>query len=256
MGDRRAAQFHRKAPLAAALGLTTLVLAACGAGAAKKAPDANALDRDLVAQVDQALESLNLERYDAPNVNISFQKVAFNALAGWENDDHGAALLAFQRSCRKLNRLKRTTVLGGLASRIEDWRPSCQAAESVTPGAARAFFELAFTPVRIDPDDTAKVTSYYEPILEARKRPTGRFVHPIYAKPREITFKNGKYGVASGSGVRASHTRAAIYNGALDGRGLEIAYLADPVDLFFLQIQGSGMLRFPGGESLRVGFAA
>ena len=259
MADRRA---WRKALQFAAIVATT-VLSGCSSMGEKElaleidtksipSEEADALN----AQIEDALESLQLERYDAPNVDISFQRVSFDALPGWEVDDHGAALESFQRSCRKLNRLKRTTVLGGLASRIQDWRPSCQAAEEVSTDAARAFFELAFTPVRIAPDDTAKITSYYEPELEARRRPSGRFVYPIYAKPKNVTFKNGSYGVATRSGVKPYLSRRQIYGGALKGKGLEIAYLADPVDLFYLQIQGSGRLRFEDGSSLRVGFAA
>lgn len=214
--------------------------------------DASALE----AQIDMALESLELQRYVAPNVPISFQRVSFDALDGWLDDDHGAALRAFRRSCKKLRKLSATTVLGGLASRIADWRPSCDAADEVSPQAARAFFELAFAPVRIAPDDTAKITSYYEPEIDARRRPSGRFRYPVYAKPKELVFKKGKYGVVRGGGVRPFFSRGEIYAGKLNGRGLEIAYLADPVDLYYLQIQGSGRLRFPDGSNLRIGFAA
>ena len=210
----------------------------------------------LRAQIDMGLESIELQRYVAPNVPIQFHTVGFDQIRGWEDDDHGAALRAFRRSCKKLRKLRKTTVLGGLASHIEDWRPSCDAADEVSPRAARAFFEFAFAAIRIAPDDTAKITSYYEPQIEARRRPTGRFQHPIYAQPKELLYRNGGYGYVSRGRFRPYHSRGEIYAGKLKGRGLEIAYLADPVDLYYLQIQGSGMLRFADGSSSRVGFAA
>lgn len=196
------------------------------------------------------------QKFRRPGVDTSFTVSSFNALTGWSEDDHSAALASFRRSCRKLSRLDRTTVLGGFASRIEDWRPSCEAAQAVNGDAARAFFELAFTPIRLDGKGRSKLTSYYEPELEASRRQQGAFQWPIYAKPPEVTFKNKKYGVASVGGVKPFLSRAQIYAGGLHGRNLEIAYLKDPVDLFFLQIQGSGRLRFDDGTTMRVGFAA
>lgn len=235
--------------------LAVAVVSGCTMKQKSAEPQANA---DLLNQkIDEALAAATSgARYAAPNVDVDFTLVGFDALDGWTEDDHGAALVSFQRSCDRLNRLDRTTVLGGLASRIEDWRPSCEAAKTVSPDAARAFFELAFTPVRLDPDNQALVTSYYEPELPARRRPSDGFATPIYAKPPEVVFADGDYGVRRGGGVSPFFTRGEIYAGAIDGRGLEIAYLADPVDAFFLQIQGSGRLRFEDGSTMRVGFAA
>lgn len=81
-------------------------------------------------------------------------------------------------------------------------------------------------------------TGYYEPELEASPIETARFAFPIYAPPTDLRL-----------------TRADIDNGALFGQGLELAWLADPVDRFFLQVQGSGRLRMPDGGVSRVGFA-
>lgn len=188
--------------------------------------------------------------------NMSFQVMSFDALDGWTGDDHGAALKAFQLSCDRIRKLDSTTILGGLASRIEDWRPSCDAADTVRPDAARAFFELAFQPVRMAPEKEALITAYYEPELAARRHPDGEFKYPLYRKPNEVTFRNGAYGVKKGGGFGPYLTRGEIDRGALDGRGLEIAYLNDPVDTFFLHVQGSGKLRFADGSVARVAFAA
>lgn len=213
-------------------------------------------DAALLSAIDQALASVELESFEPLAREAPFDVVAFDALAGWAEDDHGAALASFRRSCRKLNRLKAMTILGAYAGRLEDWRPACDAAATVRPEAARAFFELAFSPVRIRSETGSKVTAYYEPVIEARRRPDGVFRHPIHAKPPELGFHDGAYGVKRGGRVEPFVSRGEVYRGALDGRGLEIAYLADPVEAFYLHIQGSGQLRFRDGQTLRVGFAA
>lgn len=99
------------------------------------------------------------------------------------------------------------------------------------------------------PTQGARFTAYYEPVLEARLQKDARFRYPVYAKPDPATFAS-----LSASG-RLS--RAAIDGGGvLAGRGLEIAYLDDPVALYFLHIQGSGRLRLADGSVLRVNYAA
>ncbi|MEL6978227.1 MAG: MltA domain-containing protein [Pseudomonadota bacterium] len=257
---------HFAALLAAALSAVTL--AGCTAasdrgvispsirGAAPAETEAVRENAVLRAQIDQALASVELDSFDPLPEDAPFDVLSFDALAGWAEDDHGAALIAFQRSCARLKDLKRTSVLGAYAGRIDDWRPSCDAAATVNGDAARAFFELAFTPVRIRGDGSSKITAYYEPVIEARLQPSGRFQHPIYAKPPELGFRSGRYGVLRDGRVAPFATRGEIQRGALDGRGLEIAYLADPVEVFFLHIQGSGQLRFGDGRTVRVGFAA
>lgn len=87
-------------------------------------------------------------------------------------------------------------------------------------------------------DRPSLITGYYEPELPARLMPEGAFVHPLYRLPADPGL-----------------THAQIRAGGLAGQGLEIAYLADPVDAFFLQVQGSGRLRLPDGTVLRLGYA-
>lgn len=107
------------------------------------------------------------------------------------------------------------------------------------PGQAAAdFFRTAFRASVPDDGGASLFTGYYEPEIDARLAPEAGFAHPIYALPPDPHL-----------------TRAAILGGALSGQGLEIAWLADPVALFFLQVQGSGRLRLPGGGTLRVGYA-
>jgi membrane-bound lytic murein transglycosylase A len=153
----------------------------------------------------------------------------FEALDGWDQDDHKAALTSFLVTCDKLP--------------DADWRPVCALAADAgkSDAAAKAFFELFFKPVIIG-NPPALFTAYYEPELLGSPVRTPRFAWPIYARPPEL--RDGQ----------VFHDRAAIEAGILRGRGLELAWLEDPVEVFFLHIQGSGRVRMPDGHVMRVGY--
>lgn len=154
----------------------------------------------------------------------------FADLEGWAEDDHRAALESFRSSCDLLNEA--------------DWTPICNLAADAgrTPDTARQFFELFFRPVVIG-NPPALFTGYFEPELEGSPVRTPRFAWPIYRRPPEL--RDGQ----------VFHSRAAIEAGILRGRGLELAWLDDPVDVYFLQVQGSGRIRMPDGRVMRVGYA-
>lgn len=154
----------------------------------------------------------------------------FSDLRGWEADNHAAALRVFRNTCGELE--------GG------DWRSLCAVARGVKGrDAARSFFEAFFRPVLIEDGAPMLFTGYYEPELDGARRPGGRYRVPLYGLPAEAP--QGE----------PWPTRAEIEGGALAGRGLEIAWVDDPVEAFFLQIQGSGRVRLPGGGVLRLGYA-
>ena len=125
-----------------------------------------------------------------------------------------------------------------LAAYLASWSeglPSPAAGQS-----AEQFFKTAFS--RKTPAD-GFCTGYYEPELAGSLSSHGPFVHPIYRKPPDL------------AGDIPYHDRKAITDGALDGLGLEIAWLSDPIEAFFLHIQGSGRIRLEDSQTLRVGFA-
>jgi membrane-bound lytic murein transglycosylase A len=157
------------------------------------------------------------------------QVLEFEELDGWHRDDHRAALAVFRDTC---------SLLKG-----PEWQPLCRLAADAGDSAdeARGFFELLFKPVLIG-TPPALFTGYYEPELQGSLRRTGRFAWPIYARPPELR-----------DGVQYL-SRAQIEGGALAGRGLEIAWLDDPVEVYFLQVQGSGRIVLPDGRVLRVGY--
>lgn len=158
------------------------------------------------------------------------QILTFAELDGWDNDDHRAALAAFRTTCAQLD--------------APEWRPVCRVAADAGGSGddARSFFEMLFRPVLIG-TPPALFTGYYEPELEGSTRRTPRFAWPIYARPPELR-----------DGVQFL-SRGEIEQGALRGRGLEIAWLDDPVEAYFLQVQGSGRIRLPDGRVIRVGYA-
>ncbi|MEM7470697.1 MAG: MltA domain-containing protein [Pseudomonadota bacterium] len=157
-----------------------------------------------------------------------YQIISFAELDGWAEDDHAAALKVFLETCPDME--------------DPEWASLCALATSQPD--ARTYFELFFRPVVINPNDTALFTGYYEPELQGSRRRTGAYQYPLYRLPPEITPGTAWF------------TREEIESrGLLKNRGLEIAYINDPVDVFFLQVQGSGRVALQDGSALRVGYA-
>ena len=151
----------------------------------------------------------------------------FRDLQGWDADNHAAALDAFLETCTDLD--------------AAEWAKLCAVA-SQRPDA-KAFFEAFFQPVQITDGDNMLFTGYFEPELFGSKTKSGPYAHPIYRLPREA--RDGRW-----------ITRREIEEtNALEGRGLEIAWINDPVDVFFLHVQGSGRITLDNGEKIRVGYA-
>jgi membrane-bound lytic murein transglycosylase A len=162
--------------------------------------------------------------------NAPAEVVDFESLQGWAADDHLTALKTFVASC---------DLIDGT-----DWPPLCALARdaATTEASARDFFELFFKPVVIG-RPPALFTGYFEPELDGSPVRTPRFAYPIYRRPPELLDGQVWY------------DRATIEAGILRGRGLELAWLEDPVDVYFLQVQGSGRIRMPDGHVMRVGYA-
>jgi membrane-bound lytic murein transglycosylase A len=170
-----------------------------------------------------------------------------------------AALAAFKISCSSVT--KRTDTSG--LTRPEDWRPACDAAASWPESNALAFFDNHFESAEIGPGN-AFLTGYFEPeILGSRTRQPGYEV-PVYRKPADLVEVDAAAAAAAGTPRRGRlendvlvpyFERSEIENGALANKGLEIAWVADEIDFFFLQIQGSGRLKLPDGGVMRIGYA-
>ncbi len=164
----------------------------------------------------------------------TYTQLSFASISGWEADNHTPALEAFARSCDSIR------ATGAIP--VRDWDRVCALAKS-GPGPARAFFEQNFTPVRISSGTRALFTGYYEPELHGSRHQTETYRYPLYRRPPEIQ-----------TGV-AWNTRAEIENGALEGRGLELVWLDNRVDAFFVHVQGAARIKLDDGSIMRVGFA-
>ena len=178
-------------------------------------------------------------------------------------NDARAALASFVESCPRL--LAREDASGLTSAR--HWEPACRAAPSWPAAEAQRFFTEHFETAVIG-DGNAFATGYYEPEIAGQRTRAPGFEVPVYRLPedlvrawpedtpaeqREGRAPLGRYD-ESGKFV-PYYDRAQIEDGALAGRGLEIAWASDPIELFFLQIQGSGILRAPDGSIMRIGYA-
>ena len=186
---------------------------------------------------------------------IRLKPISFAEIEGWAADDQSAALPALVKSCRR--------------------RPAANSAckdvlalgDKVDRDAARRFFETHYIPYRVEEEHPGLVTGYYEPEVNGSRERTGKFQVPVYRRPDDLVqvtpdllraFYNDGLSVMrrNGEELVPYYTRAEIESGALSGRGLELLYLDDPVELFFMQIQGSGRVRLTDGSWVRLGYAA
>ncbi len=159
--------------------------------------------------------------------DLTHQILSFDDLQSWDDDDHDQALDVFLNTCPDL--------------KDPDWRSLCALAQQ--RHAAKAFFELFFRPVLIENEKRALFTGYFEPELRGSLRPDARYRYPVYREPQASIISDQWL------------TRREIEtSGVMEGRQLEIAWVDDPVELFFLQIQGSGRIKLPNGQTIRVGY--
>ncbi len=173
--------------------------------------------------------------------------------------DGDAAMAAFRTSCPGL--LRRED-LSGLTQK-EEWQAACDAVKSWS-GDGFSFFATYLDAVQIG-DGKAFATGYYEPEIAASRTKQPGYETPIYKRPPELVevdlgnfssdLKGRKIRGEVKNGNLVSYAdRTAIEEGKLSGRGLEIAWAKDPVEFFFLQIQGSGRLKLTDGSVIRIGY--
>lgn len=203
---------------------------------------------------------------------VALQPVEFTALDGWATDRHGEALEAFHRSCVPI--LKRDPAPAfqedPRSGSNAHWQAACRAAAALPASdeGARAFFETWFQPYAVTGDGSREglFTGYYEPLLAGALEPGPNGAVPLRRPPGDIvTVDLGQFaddlagrrvrGRVTGDRLEPYFSRGDIERGALDGRDLELLWVDDPIQKFFLQIQGSGLVALPDGRTLRVGYA-
>ncbi len=212
------------------------------------------------------------------NVTVAYQSMTFAEVPGWAADDHAAAFETFRRSCERIlaGARERPATTASTTTVAKAGPPpirmalvsACEAAArmsgKISKEAARTFFETNFTPNSLTHTGAqGMVTGYYEPLLEGSRTPQGRFQTPVYKRPPDLInlvdeTQRGAVGAAltharkTDKGIEPFFTRAEIEQGALKGKGLELIYMGDAVDVFFMQIQGSGQIKLPDGKIIRV----
>lgn len=214
-------------------------------------------------------------REPPPAPTLTLERVGYADLPGWAEDDPREALAAFRRSCARFASLPDDRPVGTDAAPIAagDWKTACAGLEAQAEGASadelRAAFAAHFTPYRAsDRGDTEGLfTGYFEAELDGARNPGGRYGHPIYARPDDHVVANlGRFdpelqgrsivGRVESGALVPYPDRGEIEAGLLADRGLELFWATDPVDVFLLQVQGSGRINLPDGTVARVGFAA
>jgi membrane-bound lytic murein transglycosylase A len=195
------------------------------------------------------------------------ERVDLASLAGWRDDDLLAAWSTWLSSCRALGGRAKPLRPAAQSRSLAEVCAEALAAGVATSSQARRFFETRFAAFRIrPPGGEGFFTGYYEPEVAGSLVATGRFKVPIYDRPADLvplepgSTRPGLEGLVAARRRREGTLepfpdRAAIEEGALDGLGLERLYLADPVDRFFLQVQGSGRVRLTDGRIVRLAYA-
>ncbi len=199
-----------------------------------------------------------------------YRPVAFADLPGWEQDDHLAAFKTFLKSCERIvangrDRAGSEKVQPPPVALVAACDEAGRSQKDVkSKASARAFFEQRFTPNSVVHNGrSGMLTGYYEPLLDGSRTPHGPYQTPIYKRPPDLmnvvpdTQRSARPGTLTymrktEKGTEPYFTRAQIDEGALKGKGLELLYLADAVDIFFLQIQGSGRVKLTDGTIVRV----
>jgi membrane-bound lytic murein transglycosylase A len=218
----------------------------------------------------------------AAKPELSLTPVAFADLPGWTQDHLAEALPVFLAGCRQLADAASEQSLGGqaqaaaLGGQPAQWQPACAAGAGVAPGddvAARAFFEAYFQPYAVadataPPERRAEAlfTGYFDPEVRGSRTPGGAFRSPLLGRPPDLVQVDlGEFGPdLKGRAIAGRvqdgrlvpyYDRAQIDSGVLARRRLELLWLADPVDVFILQVQGSGRVDLADGKVVRVTYA-
>lgn len=183
--------------------------------------------------------------------------VSFAELPGWEREDHLEAASAFAASL---------DVLAKAGPAFADVVQAFAASRPFDGASAKAFFETHFAPHRVEPADTGLLTGYFEPEFHGALESSASFAAPLLARPGDLVnlLDDAARGarpteltharLRDDGSTEPYFTRAEIYAGALDTAGLELCFLPDAVDVFIMQVQGSGLVRLPDGRGLRLNY--
>lgn len=241
------------------------------------APDLHAQDSS--EELFKSLETKKTAKFSSQKKPFKYghlllRPVSFADLSGWKTDKQNLAIPTFLRSCAVLSSGNgKGTTKGAykVPGSKTQWKRVCRLAEKLDSkkvAEAQKFFESEFKPYEvIDKKRPAGLfTGYYEPEVMGSLKKTAQYKYPLYAKPKELvrlisgSLFTGKHshdwGVVKNGSSKKFYSRDQIEKGALSGRGLELVYLSNRIDAFFIHVQGSTRIRLTNGKVMRVGFAA
>jgi membrane-bound lytic murein transglycosylase A len=210
----------------------------------------------------------------APAPALALTAVPFSAVPGWGEDHLSATIPPLRRECTKLASMPADAVLGGEGAAARrggtagQWRALCAAAAAIPAGddaAARAMLERELQPYAISDNGRTQglFTGYYDPQVDGATARGGRYQTPLLRRPQDLvqadlgafaTDLTGRsiFGRVAGNQLVPYYDRAQIEHGALASQHLALLFLADAIDAFFLEVQGSGRVRLPDGRIVRV----
>lgn len=218
------------------------------------------------------LADMDQQAFLMDGIPPNYLPVDFSSINGWKEDDLADSLHCFMQSARRMVQQPYSTKSAGFASSLlvktakialDKFPVPC----SISCSAAREFFENNFIPLKLVGKGTGFVTGYFEPVVTASRQRTDRFRYPLYGRPDDlidVDDKNRpetmdpyfKFGLVNAGQVTPYMDRAAINRGGLAGKNLELYWLEDPVEIFFIHIQGSARLQLTDGTMAFVSYAA
>jgi membrane-bound lytic murein transglycosylase A len=198
------------------------------------------------AQQHSLKERVNKNTLSLPSKGIYLNKTDVSQIDGWNESDHKMAQFALLKSCTKFLTMAPSQMIGWPAGKVQDWQDACFKIDEYDNEDAKLFWEENFDFYEIFKDEKytdniGLFTGYYVPELEGSIVKTARFKYPLYRYPADKNL--------------LGLSREEIKNGAFDGKGLELMYVDDPIELFFLHIQGSGRIKLQNGETVRIGYS-
>ncbi len=207
---------------------------------------------------------------DDKKVELRLTEGNFSALPGWSGDDMQSFIPAFKKSCERILKKPSDAKAGPLkeAGTYGDWQPVCRSFLNVSPNNAKAFIQNRFTPYLVSDagDKNGLFTGYYEASLKGSTTQHGPYQTPLYKRPDDLVmvqlgdFREKLKGeriagrVVDGN-LKPYESRAQIVAGQWPHNGEVLVWVDDPIDAFFVQIQGSGVVQMDNGGALRIGYA-